>query len=85
MPTSTDPQSKEEEPPDATQVFLFLVPVLTASYHDPDAATELEPWPRYVTYKERIMMYQEISHKVLRTDTILDQTRGAPTPLPSQG
>ena len=71
------------------QDLLFLVPVLTASYHDPNAATilklhNLEPWPRYMTYMEKIQLCQEISHKVLCTDTILDQTRGALTPLPSQ-
>ena len=52
---SLNPLSKEEEPLDATQDFLFLVPVLTTSYHDPNAATnlklhELEPWPGDVTY-----------------------------------
>ena len=69
------------------QVFLFPVPVLTASYHDPNAATilklhELELWPRYVTYKEKVLICSKISHKVLHTNAVLDQTRGGPTPLP---
>ena len=80
---SLNPLSKEEEPPDAKQVFLFLVPVLTASYHDPNTASvlklhELELWPRYVTSirhnDEKILLYHKISLKVLRTDAVLNQT-----------
>ena len=48
--SSSNPPSKEKEPPDLIQVFLFPVPVLTTSYHDPDAAAilklhKLESWP----------------------------------------
>ena len=82
---SWNPPSKVEEPLDAAQDCLSPVPVLTASYHDPDATTELKPWPGYMISKDKIPMYQEISHKILRTNAILDQTREAPTPLPSQG
>ena len=61
VPPSRHLPSKVEEPLDATQDCLFPVPVLTASYHDPDAAAilklhKLEPWPGYVTHKENILM-----------------------------
>ena len=90
VPLSRHPLSKVEEPPDAMQDCLFPVLVFTTYYFDPNAATiiklhKLELWPGYVTSKEKIMLCQEISHKVLHTDAIVDQTRGALTPLPSQG
>ena len=40
VPPNLNHLSKEEEPPDTTQVCLLPVPVLTASYHHPDAAVD---------------------------------------------
>ena len=88
MPPSPNLLIKEEEPPDATQVFLFPVPVLTTLYHDPNAAIilklhELELLPGYVTSiqqdEEKILLCYEISHKVLCIDTVLNQTRVGPS------
>ena len=42
MPPSWNPSSKEKEPLDAIQVFLFPVPVLTNSYLNPNATAVLK-------------------------------------------
>merc|ERR1719411_2388850 len=69
--------------------------LIRRDYYDPKAAIilkqhKLELWPGYVTsirqHEEKILMCCEISHKILRTDTVLDQigeihqkTRGGPS------
>lgn len=67
--------------------------LIKRDYYDPRAAVhlhqyKLELWPGYVTsirqHEERIMMCCEISNKILRTDTVLNQMeeiikRGGPT------
>lgn len=51
-------------------------------YFSPDQAVELpqhklEVWPGFITsihqYEQNIMLCMELSHKVLRTDTVLDK------------
>merc|ERR1719431_1385013 len=69
--------------------------LIRRDYFDPQAAIllkqyKLELWPGYVTsirqHEEKVLMCCEISHKVLRTDTVLDQmgevfqkTKGGPS------
>ena len=57
VPPSWNLLSKVEEPPDVTQDSLFPVPGLTASYHYPDATTEVTPWPEFMTSKDKIPMF----------------------------
>lgn len=68
--------------------------LIRRDYYDPKAAIilkqhKLELWPGYVTsirqHEEKILLCVEISHKILRTDTVLDQigdifqkTKGGP-------
>jgi len=69
--------------------------LIRRDYYDPKAAIilkqhKLELWPGYVTsirqHEEKILLCCEISHKILRTDTVLQQigevhqkTRGGPS------
>jgi len=69
--------------------------LIRRDYYDPKAAIilkqhKLELWPGYVTsirqHEEKILLCCEISHKILRTDTVLDQigevfqkTKGGPS------
>ena len=76
VPPSWHPPHKVKEPLDAIRDYLFPVPVLTASHHDPDVATilklhKLEPWPGYTIHVEKIL---PSLNEILRTDAILDLT-----------
>ena len=56
--------------------------LIRRDYYDPKAAIilkqhKLELWPGYVTsirqHESQILLCCEVSHKILRTDTVLDQ------------
>ena len=51
--------------------FIYLSPVFTSS-----CALRLELWPGFITsilqYENNVMLCADISHKILRTDTVYD-------------
>ena len=76
VPPSWYPPCKVKEPLDAIRDYLFPVPVLTASHHDPDFATilqlhMLELWPGYAMSVEETQLSL---NEILPTDAVLDLT-----------